>query len=85
MEGKIEVPIGKMLLDLSDRLVDHRDSKSLNLIADVAHELLTTNVVVGADVSFLDIQVYAADAATRLDNGDASEDIKSDILRTITS
>ncbi len=82
MEGKIEVPIGKKLLDLSDHLVDRRDSESLDLVADVAHELLTTNIVVGADISFLDIQVYAADAATRLNNGDSSEDIKSNILRT---
>jgi len=82
MEGKIEVPIGEALVELTERIVDNADERSLLLIATVAHELLTTGIVISADdKSFYSIAEYAAALAEALSKGEPIESIKNGAMR----
>lgn len=82
MEEKIQVPIGEALLELTERAADNADEKSLLLIENVAHALLTTGVVISADEkSFYGISNYADALAGALSKGEPIEGIKDSALR----
>jgi hypothetical protein len=77
MEDKIEVFIGKPLIELAEAAVKRGDERSVMLVNDIAHELLMTGVVIAAeDVSLLSIRDYTADLAEAIRNQTSIEDVK---------
>jgi hypothetical protein len=77
MEGKVQVFIGKSLVELAERAADLGDEKSIVLVGNIAHELLTTGVVIAAEeVSLLSIRDYTADLAEAVRNNASVDEVK---------
>lgn len=77
MEDKIQVFVGKPLVELAEAAAERGDERSVMLVNDIAHELLMTGVVIAAeDVSLLGIRDYTADLAEAIRNQASIEAVK---------
>lgn len=83
MKKKIEVPIGMALVELAERAAEHGDERATLLVGNIAHELLTTDLIDVADnADFLTIVEYSGMLAEAVRTGQSIESIKSSEFRT---
>lgn len=82
MNNKIEVPIGRLLVELAERAADHGDEKAVLLVNDIAHELLVTDKIDTADnADFLSVRDYAAMLAQAIREGESVNAVKNSEFR----
>lgn len=83
MNSKIEVSIGKPLIELAERAADRGDKVALLLVGKIAQELLTTDKVDTADnADFLSVGDYVAMLVQAIDDGSPLDEVKGSRFRS---
>ena len=83
MSNRVEIPIGRTFLELTDNAIDSSDTRSLELIDSILCDIIGTGVIIAADdVSLIDIREYIEIATETIRSNGSISDMRQTSIRS---